>query len=514
MMAHKHYPGERVWVQQPDGSLRWEMTKESHLPRDWWDKVRTQVDALDMEARARGKLGSREAHQILVRTEGGRFLNMFADDDAVRARAKQNAEVCAWFCRVATGEANALGRIANYCEAMGVLPPQGQTAAGEIARAIEPGWWLRQLRKTANRQAEDSARRLFLVHGGRGGYRYVTDETVNAWRYRKASNRALLEQSTATNESGFETTLADLSDAGPANPSNRRNELMTRIAGVEQLARVLELDAWFLTVTCPSRFHACHSNGHPNAKYDDSTPRDGQAHLNRVWARTRAKLAREGIEVCGLRTAEPHRDGCPHWHLLAFVSADRAADLVDIFRAHALEESPDEPGAQEHRFTAKRIDPEKGSAAGYVAKYIAKFTDQRGLGDVDGGEPIETAERVAAWASVHGIRQYQFFGVRAVGAWRELRRLKAETDDRIEPARKAADLGDWAGFDIAASRCALRTAREWSDKPNRYGEPQGWRVFGVETGDGLTVVTRLHEWLIEWASLSRLRAEGQPLGLV
>ena len=37
-----------------------------------------------------------------------------------------------------------------------------------------------------------------------------------------------------------------------------------------------------------------------------------------------------------------------------------------------MEASPGEAGAIRHRFTVKHIDASKGSAAGYIAKYIGK----------------------------------------------------------------------------------------------------------------------------------------------
>jgi hypothetical protein len=46
----------------------------------------------------------------------------------------------------------------------------------------------------------------------------------------------------------------------------------------------------------------------------------------------------------------------------------------DIFRHYALQDDPNEPGAQAHRFKAVEIDHERGTAAGYIAKYISKIS--------------------------------------------------------------------------------------------------------------------------------------------
>ena len=46
--------------------------------------------------------------------------------------------------------------------------------------------------------------------------------------------------------------------------------------------------------------------------------------------------------------------------MLVFVRPDHAGPLLTTLRGYALRDNPDEPGAQEHRFDAERIDPAKG----------------------------------------------------------------------------------------------------------------------------------------------------------
>ena len=154
----------------------------------------------------------------------------------------------------------------------------------------------------------------------------------------------------------------------------------------------------FITVTCPSHMHpwllkSCKRN----SKFDDTLPSQAQQHICKIWSRIRTKLKRDGIEIYGFRVADPHHDGTPHWHLLAFLPAHQLASLQAIFVHYALQEDPNEAGADKHRVKWEYIDKSKGSAIGYIAKYISKNIDGYALdGDTSGLDSESAAERILA----------------------------------------------------------------------------------------------------------------------
>lgn len=432
-----------------------------------------------------------------------------ASDDELCCYAADQAEKCGRMAATA-GDAAYL-YLAEACSASGIDAPQVDddiTEAGAVARMCDALWWRRQIRRTHGRQVEAVAIDLDLVH--RRGGMYASDESTARRKEQRTRNRRMLESCYAVNELGQSYTLAELVDLSVSNPAIRRGELMVRMAGFEQNADRMGHVGEFYTWTCPSRMHSHMSkSGERNPIFDGTTPREAQQYLCAQWAKARAALARQGVALYGFRVAEPHHDGTPHWHMLFFMPPEHRGAVRQVLRKYALQVDGDERGAAKHRFEAVAMDKRKGTAAGYLAKYVAKNIDGFGLQSVDddlfGRSPEACARRVDAWASTWGVRQFQQVGGPSVTVWRELRRLgdKEQAQEEIEAARFRAHKGDWAGYvAVMGGAVAARgdrplcLAKAWSDKPGRYGEALGDRVIGVECG-AVVVVTRVHEWRVE-----------------
>lgn len=382
-----------------------------------------------------------------------------------------------------------------------------------VARMTDPLWWRRALRRMHAKKVEGAAIGLGYVNKTRDAY--VSNESVLRRAQQNERNAATLDSTTATNEAGQEYTLAELAAKGPANKAIRRAELMTRISGFERIALDLGHVGMFMTMTAPSRMHKWRTvaGGRvvENRLYDGTSPGEAQAHHARTWARIRAKLKRYGIGVYGFRIAEPNHDGTPHWHMLVFLDPAYKGDarrsavarFCAIVRRYALADSGHEAGAKAHRVDFKAIDRGRGSAAGYIAKYVAKNIDGYRLDkDLIGNDAVETSHRVEAWASTWGIRQFQQIGGPPVGVWRELRRVESVPDNAPQPMRDAhaaanriADVEAGTVKAVAWDRyckaqggvfCGRRHAVRLSMAPapegalNRYGEEPAERPVGVE----------------------------------
>ena len=384
---------------------------------------------------------------------------------------------------------------------------------GVLNRLCDDLWWRRILRNITIRNVEEYSIDLGLVHRNAGIY--ISDESMQRQQQQKRRNKRALEKCILVNELGQEYSLQELVENSLSNPSNRRAELMVRIRGTEDLSKALGHKTVLYMITAPSRMHArCFKSGTANPKYDGTNPRQAQAYLSQLWSQIRAKLARDGLDYYGFRVVELHHDGCPHWHLLLFMNKESIKPITNKMREYALREDGDEKGAHKYRFNHVIVDPKKGSATGYIAKYISKNIDGFGVDDDFYGHAAKTsAQRIRTWASVWGTRQFQQLGGPPVTLYRELRRIQGnELSGLLLEAWEAADKGNWEGFiklmggpKVSRKDCPLKIGRQWSDEPNRYLEPKGFKIIGVEHGN-LLLPTRIHQWTVRYQPESIERA--------
>lgn len=387
-----------------------------------------------------------------------------------------------------------------------------------LAKLSDDKWWQNKLKRLWAFQREHLAIAAGQVQ--KSSSPYASRTCVGEWKEQKRKNREWLKNQCIENtDTGEQFELVFQVDKSNANPAIRRCELMIRMRGFEDIADEFGYVGAFITLTAPSKFHAVHAKGGFIKNWNRGTPRDTQKYLCNAWAKIRAKLNRENIKIFGFRVAEPHHDGTPHWHILVFMLPEHKKQVHDIMRSYALEEDGDELGAQENRFKFVDIEKEKGTATGYIAKYISKNIDGYQLDDeIDdetGQNLKDMAKNVAAWASRWGIRQFQQIGGAPVTVWRELRRLgsqKVESKE-IDPVLAAADAGDWAAYTqlqggAMVQRKHLRVRVSYEETQNQFEEAvkKVKGVFSPIVGAASFVCTRL----IKWAIVPKNRRDSAP----
>ncbi|WP_101317200.1 replication endonuclease [Aeromonas sobria] len=399
-----------------------------------------------------------------------------------------------------------------------------------MVRLLSAKWWEKRINRCWDRLQEHI--NILLGKVRKGVSAYVSNATMKVVRERKRAMMRWLAESEVMNERyDLVVSMKDCWEASTSNPVNRRNEMMTRMRGFEDYAKEQGHVGVFFTWTAPSRFHAWKTgrNGKTieNDKYQGATPRETCAYLAKLWSLTRASLKRNDAPVYGFRVCEPHHDGTPHWHMLLFMRPSDRNKVISTLQRYALTDDKAElernPIASPAftditpRFDWKLIDPTKGDATGYLAKYIAKNIDGAYVGDdEEANTPADQGARHAcAWASWWGIRSFQQIGGAPVGIWRELRRISNAKkhgdlvgppkpvlqDPRFEAARYAADNAIFRCY-LEAMGGALATRAEHPIKlahlieaqANCYGEDIK-RLMGLHSAN-LGIKTRLQGWEI------------------
>lgn len=405
-------------------------------------------------------------------------------------------------------------------------PPDVDKLPGALMRLMCADWWNTKLWRLRRIWREEQLRAACLVSRKKSAY--LSKDGLTEFREQRRRLKQFLKSHELVNDDGFTIDMEDAYYSGNSNPRHRRNEMMANMKGLELVAKERGDEAVFVTVTTPGRFHATTEDGHPNPKWDNSTIRDSSDYLvNVFFATVRRKLNRKKLRWYGVRVAEPHHDGTVHWHMMIFVRPEERETIISEMEKIAIREDRAELGDDiTPRFTQELITEEKGTPTGYIATYIGKNLDKGAVkgNDPKTGEPrvdkesgltmAESVERAVGWAGLHGVRQFQFFGIPSRQVWRELRRLACQMERNPKGPQKlkdpamdnvlvAADVGCFAsyimkqgGVLVPRKDYVIRTAYDIADKPNDYGET-GIQIYGIWSpliGEESRICTHPDNW--------------------
>ncbi|MDC9497257.1 MULTISPECIES: replication endonuclease [unclassified Pseudoalteromonas] len=478
-------------------------------------------------------------------------INLSCSDDELIEIAEQKARYCELKIIKHGYQLSIYQLLSEYLTSFNIQPTElispyctnlsADSLKGALNRFADPIFWRRKLRKIQAFTIEQLARDLRLVH--KKASAYVSQHTIQNRRERKRNSAEIMSNlfvvPDGANPFDEFDTLQSIIERSHTSGKQQAAELMVRIRGFEELADMHGHRGEFYTLSAPSRYHAVHHTGIPNNKYDGSTPQQAQEYFNGIWKRARALFSKQNLRPYGFRVVEPHHDGCPHWHMLLFMEKGDAIQVRAILRKLCTEDTPTEFRTSKTRFKPIRIIKSKGSAAGYIAKYITKAVTGDSIDKVicsQGGEmkilPADAAERASTWASTFDIRRFQQIGGPSVTLWRELRRLgqgdtgKCEVANAmnttldtvskyaLEKVRHAADSSDWKAFCLAmggvqvkrkeqtlrihyqipdiVDRITGEISRSESKSPyfaTKYGDQPANRILGV-AWDSIVVITR------------------------
>ncbi|ECL8477698.1 replication endonuclease [Salmonella enterica] len=400
------------------------------------------------------------------------------------------------------------------------LPPEQLKIA--ISKMISVRFWSRHFRTFTRRRREH----LHITLGDVRRQRSVicSPQWVQHWlASRKLGREIMAETSLEDEETGETLPLLSAVDASVSNNEKRRAEMLTRVKGLEELA---ELEAGsqdgdhvalFFTWTAPRQYHAWVKTGHRNRKWNGASPRETQQYFSRIFKNFSTALARRNIHIFGLRITESHHDGTPHWHGIIFVRREQEAALREIFEVYASVEdcTSRKPGEvpTQPQLMIKSVDKRMGSVTAYITKHICRNIEGCAPGGRDketGRSWAELARHSAAWASLWGIRQFQFIGGPPVSVWRELRKLSDQKRaDGVSPAfgelHRAAGVGDWAeyarlqgGVSVTRKNLTMRTWYQSADEPDECGQYTAIiRGVYLPGADKAPVATRIRKWKVK-----------------
>ncbi|ECO0966161.1 replication endonuclease [Salmonella enterica subsp. enterica serovar Give] len=391
-----------------------------------------------------------------------------------------------------------------------------------ISRMISVRFWSRHFRTFTRRWREH----LYIAVGDVRRQRSVicSPQWVQHWlASRKRGREIMAETDLEDEETGETLPLLSAVDASVSNNEKRRAEMLTRVKGLEELAALDHMSqdsdyvALFFTWTAPQQYHAWLETGLRNRKWNGASPRETQRYFTRTFKNFSTALTRRDIHIFGMHVTESHHDGTPHWHGILFVRREQEATLRDVFEGYANAEncSAHRPGKppEQSQLMIKPVDKRMGSLTAYITKHICRNLEGCAPGgrDKETGRPwTELARHSAAWASLWGIKQFQFTGGPPVSVWRELRKLSDQKQaDSVSPAfgelHHAARAGDWAeytrlqgGLPAARKNLTMRTWYQAASEPDECGQYTAIIKGVYLPGTGKApVATRTRKWKVK-----------------
>lgn len=268
---------------------------------------------------------------------------------------------------------------------------------------------------------------------GGGKSSYAPDMLVEFRRLQQEYNAEFL----ASRSIMINGTMKSLASIAISN-TRKISELYAKVKGFENIARANGMKWAFLTLTAPGEYHP---NPTTISHWNKKNARAAHRYLTECWQKFGKACAKKNISMSsgdffGLRVTEPHKDGCPHWHVVCFYTPELEKLLFNQEKGLLFLKFGHSPKAIDIKFGNMENVGEEGvaSAASYCFKYLTKAI----CGDIDDivtkNSELETElqsnaiARIESWRASTNIRAYQTFGVSGVSTlWNTVRKVSSRT---------------------------------------------------------------------------------------
>lgn len=308
------------------------------------------------------------------------FTDADINDEAKRLAAVVRGK-CEWLC------------------GLGAMPKSLKERI-DLLKKSDERHWRRLLRKKVGRLMVHVSNLLGLV-GGNGPHQITTPAVKRLFLDKQARAERFKNETMLIADDGEQIRLADIAQTY----EQRLAESLCIIDGLEKKADA-DGSTWsFITITLPACFHPNPLRG--RRSWNLVSVADSAKYLTDGWKRVRAMLAKSKTDVCGVRVAEAHADGCFHSHILMFHAND---DYDRIEEAVKFQFDESEIQAKIEKSNGRAC------ASSYAFKYLQKSNpvhDPKGQASTITSSYDEKDKVLAnqALRSACGVRSMAWFGL-------------------------------------------------------------------------------------------------------
>ncbi|MEW9900904.1 replication endonuclease [Chitinivorax sp. PXF-14] len=261
---------------------------------------------------------------------------------------------------------------------------------------------------TKGRQKLNRERKHNLFHAsvllkltGKKKAKYTCNTIFNEFKQAKKKEFEFIKNSKVVSADKKVLSLADCVKTSEQSVAEKLNLLNVQ----ERLAEEKGWTWCFITLTLPGEYHPNPLKG--KNTYNGVSPRESAKLLNENIKRVRSLLAKRGIKAGrdyhGCSSAEAHKDGVLHKHMLFFCSPELVEQLREAFQFTFN-------NMNEGSF---RVNNGQAKASSYVFKYVMKsitsFDNSIDLEKVS--KEDKNAILNNAFRSYNFIRGFSFFGI-------------------------------------------------------------------------------------------------------